>query len=182
MTTTTKTANGNRGKDAAASKAPIGDGWDDVPKAGGANDNTPEWCPQLRDLKEEAQEQSLSLKPEGSHCRDVVTGQPVIQEAFGEPRYFLKTADVPGGLLALPTHGGLTSRLDKYTIGDVAVMRIAVEGKGRARPNQQAPFLYDVRAKGADGKGVHPLTEPRKDALLPIHKANKAKRGEQESD
>ncbi len=168
MATTTKTAKGNQ-----AAAAPIGDGWDDAPRAGGGSGDGPEWLPHLVSFKEEVIAHKLSTHPDGSHIRPVVVGVLRVQQAYGEPRYFVdETIGDKTIRLAMPQHGMLTSALDCFAIDPAPKVRLAFMGESENSSKGQPAKLYDVRCQPKEAM----LLEARKDALYPIHKANKAKR------
>lgn len=174
MTTTKKQETGKQGSEA------IGDGWDDVPVASTGNSEAPQWVPHIaqQGFKDDVVAEMLAEQPAGSHARPVIVGELRVLPAFGEPRYFVDEKQVDGKIvsMALPTHGALTAALDKYRLTPVPTVRIKAAGRAnRAKRGQQAAFLYEVRAKPADAL----LKEPRADALLPLHKANKKKRDEE---
>lgn len=175
MTTTTKAANGKGSKAAE----PIGDGWDDAPKAAGLTDS-PEWLPHLSIYNEEERAEKLSVATDGSHAETVVVGRLIIEQAYGEPRYFVeqeagKDGKGKSGKIAMPVHAALTTALDHFAVENNIGPRVRIAYAGRAKrakEGQQAAFLYDARCQPANAY----LQEPRKDALQPVHAANKEKR------
>lgn len=178
MVSTSK-ENGKRPPEAAkTTKAPepIGDGWDEAPSAVSTGSDGPVWCPQWAELMPEARQRRLEGKPEGSHSNLVVIGQLKIEKAFGEDRYFVEEKGI---LLAMPNHDVLTGAFDKFPdpTKQAVTVRVAFIGDSvRAKEGQQAAKLYDVRAKGADGKPLVAGAKAREGALLPVHHANKAAR------
>jgi len=169
MTTTTKKANGNRSPEEKAE--PLGDGWDDAAKASAGESDHPAWVPQWSMFKADVIEQKMTTVPEGSTSVGVLVGKLAVLRAFGEPRYFVKRDD--GTTLALPLHGVLTSSLDCIALDPAPTVRLEYKGEAaRARPNERAAFVYDVRVKPSSAL----LPQAREDALLPVHRENKEKR------
>lgn len=184
MTTTSKAAKSNQPNTAngANKPAPIGDGWDDAPRATSDGQECAEWHPEMSELKEEVIANKLAGKPAGSTATLVLVGTLSIQQAFGEPRYFLDVAPSENGgdpvRYALPLHGVLTAALDHYPMTDkngmAPLVRLAFMGRApRAKPGQQAAFLYDVRSKNAV---LLPKVRETPPALFEIHRANKEAR------
>lgn len=166
MTTTTKSANGKQSPKAE----PLGDGWDDAPKASTMSDH-PAWMPQLCTFKDDVIAEKLDGQPAGSHADKVLIGTLTVERAFGEPRYHVTDKD--GKVMGLPLHGVLTSALDCVRLTPAPRVRLAYIGEAaRARQGERSAFLYDVRVQPKEAL----LSEPRGDALLPVHKENKEKR------
>jgi len=166
-----------RAKDSGKQPAnePIGDGWDDAPKASsGETSDSPEWCPHFASFKDEVVQAKLSTKAEGSHTRPVVVGALKVMQAFGEPRYFVdETRDGKTVTMAIPNHNALTSTLDKIRISPAPTIRIAFQGEAKnSKPGQRAAYLYDVRVKPSEAL----LPEARKDACLPAQEKRRAER------
>ncbi len=150
--------------------------WEDSAQAsGGGESDAPAWVPQWSVFHPDEVADKMTTIPPGSSMEKVLIGKLSIHPAFGEPRYFVDCdsgAD-KGKRMALPLHGSLTSSLDKIAIEGGPRVRIGYAGKAKkARRGQNAAFLYDIRVQPKEAL----LAEARKDALLPIHKANKAKR------
>lgn len=171
--TTTKKANGNQ-----PSKAPpeVEAEWEGAGQAsGGGESDAPAWLPHLTKFRDDVIARKLEAQPAGSHSAPVLVGALTVQQAFGEPRYFMDAATPEGKpvRMALPLHGALTSALDRIALTPAPKVRLGFLGEApRARPGQNAAFLYDIRVLPKTAL----LPEARADALLPIHKANKAKR------
>lgn len=191
MTTTSKAAKSNQPTASGAANgankpAPIGDGWDDAPRATSDGQECAEWHPEMSELKEEVIANKLAGKPAGSTATLVLVGTLTIQQAFGEPRYFVDVAPASSEngesvRYALPLHGVLTAALDHYPMtdkdGKAPLVRLAFMGRApRAKPGQQAAFLYDVRSKNAVLLPKERETPP---ALFEIHRANKIARDEE---
>ncbi len=166
MTTTSKKANGNP----PAKAEPLGDGWDEAPKASAGESDHAEWSPHFAMFSAEVIAEKMASKPEGTTAERTLIGTLRVLKAFGELRYFVETKD---RTVALPLHGVLTSSLDFLRLDPAPVVRLEYKGEAsRARPGERSAFLYDVRCKPSDAL----LPDARSDALLPIHRDNKEKR------
>lgn len=180
MTTTSKAENGKRPPSTVTGE------WEDAAVVRGGAEHAC-WVPALMvdGFKPEVIAEKLALQPAGSFTDPVITGTLIVEQAYGEPRYFVKwetKGERNGETIALPNHGAITNALDVVALDPAPRVRIEIKGKApRGKPGENAPYLYDVRvlpktamlSAPRDGKdkshGGHP-------ALAPIHKANKARR------
>ncbi len=174
MTTTTKKANGTE-------KPAVEKEWEDAGQAssGVGESDAAAWVPHWTKYNAKVVEKKLTTVPAGSHAKEVLIGTLTVQPAFGEARYFVDSVNEDKTItrMALPLHGTLTSALDRLRLDPAPKVRIGFLGEApRAKQGQNAAFLYDIRVMPKDALLTEARTDPKAPALLPIHKANKAKR------
>jgi hypothetical protein len=100
------------------------------------------------DTKEAALVAKLAKRGAGSTWRKSLIGALRKGLAWGRPTYFLDV-ETPSGVhrVMLPEHKTLYGGLNHCTLG--ATVGVKLEGRGTAKPGQQAPWRFTVRSLSA---------------------------------
>lgn len=153
---------GNKGTEDTAPNAgaPTG-GIDDIDESAMAFDGGekvsggftgPSWMPHLVEFSDTVIKQKLANVGAGSSIRATIAGFLREMNAWGKRLYFV---DIPvkGGAFTrvhVPEHEALYGSLGAIKVG--ARVQLTYVGRGKAKPNQSAPHVYEVVAeKGSVG-------------------------------
>jgi hypothetical protein len=126
----------------------------------------PSWMPQLApqynpDKKESFLAEKLLAAGPGSTTRPLLGGKLVAEFAWGRRVYFVDVQTKTRGVVRVkvPESAILYSGLNLVVLGSVVALKY--DGKGKAKPGQDAPNLFTVACP--DGGA---LAAPRADALV----------------
>jgi hypothetical protein len=136
----------------------------DGEKASGGFDG-PSWLPHFVEFADSVIKTKLEKVGAGSSTRKDLAGRVVIASAWGRRLYFIDVPmkDKTTKRVHVPEHTSLYGVLNGIELR--SLVRISYVGRGKAKPGQTAPHLYDVTAEKGKILGT-----PRPDALAIMSK------------